>query len=414
VIADFQKELRTMTVAMEQGNISVTLAVGSAPWQASLASSLLRANMLRRVLTSGPYLEIQDPNAGGSLEVIKRFPLNRVVNGLVWGPWRRLPKKWRPSSPVMLTVLLRDRLWPRWIPPCSVFHGWMGLSLACLPAAKRQGAVSLVENPGRHTKHFFQVPEEECDRFNIKRSERSPLLPAALIQRIEREYELCDRIVVPSTLAHDSFANFGCGDKTIVVFPGVDEQFFSPLPGSAQRPAFRVYFTGRVELAKGAGYLLQAWKRLALPNAELVLSGEVRPEMTELLQTHADSTVRTTGFLSMHELRKRYRESDLFVFPSVNEGLAQVLLEAMASGLPVVATDMSGAQDCLTHGKEGLIVPARNVDRLAEAILWCYQHRDEIKAMGLAARARIESQFTLDHYNQRMIAAYHHLAAAAA
>ncbi len=132
--------------------------------------------------------------------------------------------------------------------------------------------------------------------------------------------------------------------------------------------------------------------------------------MNSLLRTHADSTVRTLGFLSPQELAERYRDSNLFVFPSVNEGLAQVLLEAMASGLAVVASDMSGADDCVTEEKEGFIVPARNVDRLAEAILWCYHHPVETRAMGLAARARIESQFTLDHYNQRQIALYRSLA----
>jgi starch synthase len=109
---------------------------------------------------------------------------------------------------------------------------------------------------------------------------------------------------------------------------------------------------------------------------------------------------------------KAYQEPDLFVFPSVNEGFAQVLLEAMACGLPVVATELSGAKDCVTDGEEGFVVAARDVDRLAEKILWCYQHRDETRAMGKAARAKIESQFALDHYNQRMIALYNQLASA--
>ncbi len=399
---------------MQRDSVSVTLAVGSAPWQKTLALSLVQANMLRRILSSGPYLEIQEPSDDGSLKTIKRFPFNRVVNGLAWGTWKHLPKKWRPPPPVMVTVLLSDQIWSRWIPPCNVFHGWMGMSLASLSAAKRQGAMTLVENPGRHPGHFHQVPEEECDRFNIKRSERSPLLPTALIHRMEREYEICDNIAVPSTLAYGSFTKFGYADKAIVVFPGVDEHFFSPLLHLAPKTMFQVCFAGRVELAKGAGYLLQAWKRLALPNAELVLAGDVRPEMKTLLETYADSSVRTTGFLPTKQLLERYRESDLFVFPSVNEGMAQVLLEAMASGLPVVASDMSGANDCVTEGKEGFIVPARDIDRLAEAILWCYQHRDETRAMGVAARARIENQFTLDHYNQRMIALYRSMAGATA
>jgi glycosyltransferase involved in cell wall biosynthesis len=288
----------------------------------------------------------------------------------------------------------------------------MGHSLASLRVAKRQGVATLVENPGRHSGDFHRAPEEECDRFNIKRSERGSLLPTELIHRIEREYEIGDRIVVPSTLAYRSFTKFGYAAKTVVAFPGVDDQFFSPLPPpqTGRAPLFRVCFAGRVELAKGAGYLLQAWKRLSLSNAELVLAGEVRPEMKALLQTHADSTVRTTGFLPTLDLLQLYRDSDIFVLPSVNEGLAQVLLEAMASGLPVVASDMSGADDCVTQGKEGFITAARDVDSVAKAILWCYQHRDEARAMGRAARSRIESQFTLAHYNQRMIALYRSLA----
>jgi glycosyltransferase involved in cell wall biosynthesis len=399
---------------MQRDSVSVTLAVGSAPWQKTLAASLLEAGMLRRVLGSGPCLEILEPNGNGSLEAIRRFPIYRAVNRVLWGTWKRLPKKWRPPSPVMATVLLQEQFCARWIPPCSVFHGWMGQSLACLSVAKRQGASTLIENAGRHPGDFHRAPDEECDRFNIKQSERSPLLPAALIRRMEREYELCDRIVVPSTVAHESFAEFGYAAKAVVVFPGVDEQFFSPLSQPARRTKFRVCFTGRVELAKGAGYLLQAWKRLALPDAELVLAGEVRPEMNSLLETYADSSVRIAGFLSARELLQHYRESDLFVFPSVNEGLAQVLLEAMGSGLPVVATDLSGAGDCVTHGVEGFITPARDVERLADAILWCYQRREETLAMGRAARARIESQFTLSHYNQRMIALYRSVATGSA
>jgi glycosyltransferase involved in cell wall biosynthesis len=311
----------------------------------------------------------------------------------------------------MVTVLLTDHLSSGWIPSCDIFHGWMGLSVASFQAAKRQGAMTVLENAGRHPRHWHQAGVEECRRFGVNPRERSTTLPALLIRRMEREFELCDRIVVPSNVAYRSFAEFGLADKAVVVATGVDTEAFSPPPRPDKRALFRACFVGRVELAKGVGYLLQAWKRLALPNAELVLIGEVKPEMNALLRTHADSTVRTTGILPYQQLVERYRESDVFVFPSVNEGLAQVLLEAMSSGLPVIASDQSGAEDCVTDGKEGFIVPVRNVGRLAESILWCYEHRDETGAMGAAARAKIESQFTLEHYNQRQIALYRALMA---
>ena len=387
-------------------NVSVTLGVGSGPYQKTLAASLLREGMLRRNLKSGPYLEVQDPMPDGTLKTIKRFPLNRRVNQLVWGVWTRLPKEWRGRPPMPVTVALVDRLWSRWIPACDVLHGWMGLSVACFKAAKRQGAQTILENAGRHTRHWHQAGGEECKRFGIKDQELSRPLPAMLIRRIEREYEMCDRIAVPSQLAYRSFAEFGLAEKTVVVPTGVDTEFFVPRPSPDERRVFRACFVGRVELAKGVGYLLQAWKRLRLANAELVLVGEVKREMDSLLREYADGSVRVTGILKPQELIRVYQESDVFAFASVNEGLAQVVLEAMASGLAVVASDYSGADECVSEGKEGFIVPVRDVEQLAERILWCYRHREETRAMGVAARTRIESAFTLEHYNQRQIAIY--------
>jgi glycosyltransferase involved in cell wall biosynthesis len=162
-------------------------------------------------------------------------------------------------------------------------------------------------------------------------------------------------------------------------------------------------------MPKGLGYLLQAWKRLALPHAELLLIGAANPEMQAYVKSNGGPSVRMVGTLPPHEVAKSYRESSVFVFPSVTEGLAQVLLEAMASAIPVIASERSGANDCVAQGKEGFIVPTHDADALADAILWCYQHPDETYAMGEAARARVENEFTLEHYNQRQIALYRSL-----
>jgi len=395
--------------AVSSGEVSVTLGVAHGPYLKTLPLALVRAGMLRRVLKSYPCFEIQDPAPDGSLAVIKRFPIHTYASRTVWGILRRLPKQLSPEWPGTATGWLTDQFWSRWVPLCTVFHNMRGSHLASLQAAKRQGAITLLENAGRHVRHWNEAHVEESARIGQNHLDSSVPWSARTVRHVEQEYALCDFIAVPSALAYRSLAEFGLGQKTVVVAPGVDTEFFSP-PPRRERSAFRVCFVASMDLAKGVGYLLQAWKRLALPNAELVLVGAPRPETNAMLRAHADSTVRVTGYLASQELAQIYRESDLFVLPSVNEGLAQVLLEAMASGLPIVASDYSGADELITDGKEGFIVPARNVDALADAILWCYRHRDEIQAMGKAARARIESQFTLDHYNQRQIALYRKLA----
>jgi len=393
----------------------VTLAVGSAPYQKALASGLLRAGMLRRVCDLGPYLEIREPDGNGSLKTIRRFSTLGFSTRSVWALWRRLPKSLFPWPPVELQVCLADRLLANWIVPSTIFHGCTGVCLTSLQAARRQGSITLVKINARHPRHWEQTRIEESQRLGVKVNDGIVNLRERLLRRRDREFDLCDRIVVPSRVARQSFMEMGYGEKTEVVPTGVDADFFSPkrdIPkrGPVEPPVFRVCFVGRVEPAKGVGYLLEAWKRLALPRAELVLVGTALAEMEPWLRTYANCNVRLTGFLSRQEVAQCYRESSLFVHPSPNEGLARVLLEAMASGLPAVATDMTGAGECMTDGKHGLIVPARDVDALAEAILWCSCHPDEIQSMGHAARARIESEFTLDHYNQRVMALYRALA----
>jgi glycosyltransferase involved in cell wall biosynthesis len=275
-----------------------------------------------------------------------------------------------------------------------------------LKVAKRQGTVTLLENPGSHARNWLDAGAEECRRYGLDPRTRFQAMTLPQVRRIEEEYRLCDRIIVPSEFSYRTFVEFGLAEKAIIVLPGVDTELFAPSAEAKNRDLFRACFVGRIELAKGMGYLLEAWKRLNLPNAELVLVGEVKPEMKSIFEKFGSSNIRTTGTMTVGRVAECYRNSDLFVLPSVNEGLAQVLLEAMSSGLAVVASDRSGAEDCVTDGKEGFVVPARDVERLADAILWCYQHREETRAMGRAARARIESAFTLDHYNARQMAVY--------
>jgi starch synthase len=392
--------------------LSVTVAISAASYQKNLAESLHSAGMLRQAIDLVPYLEIREPNSDGRLELVKNFAAYTLAKRLVWGIWRRLPAKLRPLPPVTPTVWLADRLVANCIAPSKIFHGCTALCLASLRAAKQRGAITLVEHAASHPRDWKNVEMEECRRFGVKSFEGSGNQTERLLERMEREFEECDRIVVPSGVAEQSFAEHGYGKKTVVVPTGVDADIFSPGPAAEVPPVFRVCYVGRVELAKGVGYLLQAWKRLGLPRAELLLVGEVKQQMKIMLKEYADCGVRLTGVLPAGEVARCYRESSLFVLPSPIEGLAQVLLEAMASRLAVVTTDRTGASDCMTDGKEGRIVPARNVDALAEAILSCYQRPGETRAMGKAARARIESQFTLEHYNHRVIALYRSLAGA--
>jgi glycosyltransferase involved in cell wall biosynthesis len=391
--------------------VSVTLGVGAAPYQKTLASALLKQGMLRRVLDLGLYLDIQEPDGPARLKSIRRHPGYRFFIRAVWAIWRRLPKAVRPGQPILLNVWLADRILANWITPCTIFHGMTAICFASLRAANRQGAITVLETGSRHPRYWQQAAIEERRRFGVDERNGGQVFSERVLRRMEHEYHLCDKFTVLSSAALRSFQEFGYGHKAVVILPGIDHTFFTPPVVPKPSPLFRLCYVGRVELAKGLGYLLQAWKRLALPHAELFLIGEVQPDIKSILQEFAGATIKVTGFQFPPHVAQHYRESSVFVFPSVNEGFGVVLLEAMASGLPVIAAEGTGADECVKNGEEGLIVPARSVEALADAILWFYKNPEETRAMGAAARARIESQFTLDHYNQRVISLYKHLAA---
>lgn len=387
--------------------MKVTLSLGSQAFQRDLALTLARRGMLSRALSFGPDLEVLEPDAQDGLRLRRRYPWYRFANRALWAAWRRLPGSRRSRNfPIVISTTGADWLLSRQLSRCDIFHGWTGLSRACLRAAKRTGAVTVVENPSMHPRSWQRNVLEECERFGIRPSECRAVLPSALIRRMEAEFDDCDFIVVPSAVARDSFGDPRYAGKARVIHAGIDHEFFRPRDAQGSEDIFRVSYAGRVEIAKGVAYLLQAWKQLGLQKAELVMIGEVAPEMTSFLREYAMPNVTFTGYLPAAGVRDWYRRSNLFAFPSVNEGLARVLLEAMATGLPVVATTASGAQDCVTAGKNGTIVPARDPRSLAEALLWHFEHRDATREMGRAARNAVEAHFTVEDYEKRMTGFY--------
>jgi starch synthase len=389
--------------------ISVTLSIGNGSWQATLPDTLLQSGMLRYLLSFQPDLQVFEPD-GGTLKIVASKSFDRPRQA-VWALWTRVPGMKHSRLPVLANAWIADHLACKWSASGNIFHGWTATSLASLRSAKQANAVTLIEYPMLHPRSWQRQVLRECDRFGVNPRDCASVLPERLMQRMEREFTECDKIVVPSSAARRSFESFSYVSKAVVVAPGVDHQFFTPstFTDSLQSSLFRVCYVGRVELAKGMGYLLQAWKSLNLPNAELVLIGECRSEMKHILEKHACSNVRLTGVLSSQEVASWYRDSSLLVFPSVNEGFGMVLLEAMASGLPVIACHGTGADDCVTHGQDGFVVPARNVAALEESLLWFHRHRDDARSIGKAARAKVEIQFTLAHYNQRIIDLYQSL-----
>ncbi len=157
-------------------------------------------------------------------------------------------------------------------------------------------------------------------------------------------------------------------------------------------------FTGRLHRAKGLRELIVAWSRIVRqrPSARLWLVGE-GPDRENLYDLILDRDLRGRVLMpgAFDWIDEILLAADVFVLPSHEEGMSLSLLEAMAAGVPVVASDIPGNRRVLCHGQHGLLVPCRDPDALEAAILQQLDQRIAAAARARAARERVEREFSL-------------------
>jgi glycosyltransferase involved in cell wall biosynthesis len=263
---------------------------------------------------------------------------------------------------------LYDRIWLwevlRAWQPCDVLYAVLqGKALKLLQTAKQQGA-AILGHPIVCHPDFYQ------QQFLIE-LERLSLSPASFLGDNENtlaEIALCDRIFCLSELVRESFvtAGFPAENIDIIQLP-TDLETFVPAHRRETAAPFRVICVAEISPIKGHIYLLDAWRRLAPANAELIFAGTIRREMMPVLDRYK-GLFRYVGPLGRSDLVRLYQESSLLVLPSVQDGFGFVVSEALACGLPVIVTEHVGARDIVRSGENGFVVPPRDVAALADAI----------------------------------------------
>ncbi len=204
--------------------------------------------------------------------------------------------------------------------------------------------------------------------------------------------------------------------RIIRMASGVEAERFQPGPSSVEHlllPRPRVMFTGRLHPQKGIPLLLEAWKSVAARStANLILVGPGHDRQAlEALAQDLGLAHRVQFVGSVENPDDYLRAADVFVLPSVAEGMSNSLLEAMASGLPAVVSGIGGNTDLVTDQIHGRLVMTATADEWSRALLDLLNNPGEARNEGRAARARVESEFALDVVVDRYVALYRHMIA---
>lgn len=300
-------------------------------------------------------------------------------------------------------------IWKIWLqrqtfPRCDAVHAVMAYATEAFDHAERIGALKVLDASNSHPTSFHGFWQREIDIWSPGRKVN---LPRWIFTRANREIERADVVLCASTYVRDTMLYNGVPESKLAVNPfGVDLETFVAREQVPAKPRF--LFVGSLTLRKGLQYLIPAFERLRaeFPDAELILCGTVySPDFDRLFEKWRHLFTHHRG-LPHAELSSLMRSCTAFVFPSIEEGFARVIAEAMASGLPIIATHNSGATTVVEDGKEGIIVPTGSPDAVYQAMQQMIQRPDLCERMGKAAAARMARGGSWADYARRLVEVY--------
>ncbi|MES2840036.1 MAG: glycosyltransferase family 4 protein [Pseudomonadota bacterium] len=368
-----------------------------------LARELHAHGVLAGVLTGYPRFKLR----------AERLP-DAVIHTFPWvmGPYMANPIKSRmPCSWIHEWENLAATSFAQWtahtLPECDVFVGLSGSALKAGQVQQARGGRYVCDRGSSHIREQDALLREEHKTWGLPFDG----IDQRAIEREEAEYAQADCITVPSTFALRSFVDQGIApDKMRLLSYGVNLSRFAPC--DAPDPArFDVLFVGAMTLQKGVPYLLQAFNALRHPGKSLTFAGAVSRSVIERMKAQGlwSDSIQVLGHVPQPELKRWMSKSHVLVLPSVQEGLAMVMAQAMACGCPVIASEHTGARDLFDDGQEGFIVPIRDSQALAERMQRLIDEPALRAQMGNAALARVTLLGGWRDYGQRALDIYKRL-----
>jgi len=195
---------------------------------------------------------------------------------------------------------------------------------------------------------------------------------------------------------------------------GIDLEHFSPEVSPIDEfcdGKLNILFVGRLEKRKGMNYLLEAYRRAKreIPNLRLIIVGpgtRLRHKYEKQVGRNGLEDVVFVGQVSYNELPRYYKTADIFCAPATGrESFGIVLLEAMAVGKPIIASNIEGYGNVLTHGAEGLLVPPKDEEGLAQALVSLLSDESLRQQMGDKGRLKVQ-EYNWERIAQRVLNYY--------
>ncbi len=235
-----------------------------------------------------------------------------------------------------------------------------------------------------------------------------------IVDASAKVYEEANAVVGVSQKVLDKIqVKVNVSQKGFVAYNGVNTDVFIPV--NNENDVFTITAIGNLIPLKGHEYTLRAVKQLVddgYQNLQLLVAG--RGELEESLkqlttELNMDKHVRFLGYIPYQDIKKLLQTSDVFVLPSYYEALGCVYLEAMACGVPAIGCYKNGIDEVISHGKDGFLVEAKNVEQIVK-YLKELMNSEFCRRMGNEARKTVVEKYQWIHSAQRLLYIYRNIA----
>lgn len=283
----------------------------------------------------------------------------------------------------------------------SAYHFRSGFGLGSLDAARRRGVPTICDHASAHP----VVVESLVQNSGRLPAGWSPEGPRGIWRLALDDLERADWIVVNSDFVRDTFEWAGVDTTRVkVIYLGVEPEFVRSIPERGEELGdgpLRLLFAGTIGQWKGADLLFRALSELKGVEWQLDLVGPMTPAFAADWSAFlGDPRVTWRGTVRRQDVAVLMSRADVFVFPSLAEGSARVIAEAMAAGCYVITTRNSGS--IVQDGVHGRLVPVGDHEALVTALEDAAGHRGALSLIGRANADTIRREYLVEHYAERV------------
>jgi glycosyltransferase involved in cell wall biosynthesis len=283
----------------------------------------------------------------------------------------------------------------------SAIYAYEDGALESFRQAKEFGVKCLYDLPIAYWEYGTKLMKEEAERLpewaftlggGINDSEEKH------IRKIQ-ELELADVVICPSSFVKNSLPEWS-KEKLVIESPFGTPETITSVSSHQRKHKLRILFAGSMGQRKGLGDLFEAIKLLNNNQIELVVLGSLLAPMDFYKKQLSDFSYEITR--PHHQVLELMQTCDVFCLPSIVEGRALVMQEAMSQGLPLIITPNTGGEDLIIEGETGFLIPVRSPYSIAEKINWLFENQKTIPDMGEKAKIHAAT-YTWRKYSDTII-----------